>query len=69
MQTKLANENHLATEAIKFLKSKQLSDVVLNVIDDNRNSAYFNVHGVIIASRCVWFHRALSSGMKESINR
>lgn len=27
------------------------------------------VHGVIVASRCMWFKRALSSGMKEAIDK
>lgn len=68
-QSRSVNENHLATEALKLFRSKYLSDIVINVIDDQKNSAYFNVHGVLVASRCAWFHRALSSGMKESINK
>lgn len=29
----------------------------------------FRAHRVIVASRCEWFHKALSSGMQESIHR
>lgn len=61
--------NPLATEAMKLYKSKHLSDILLQVIDEQKNTEYFNVHGVLVASRCAWFQRALSSGMKESINR
>jgi hypothetical protein len=37
--------------------------------DDQDASNCLQAHRVILASRCDWFRRALTSGMKESIER
>ena len=62
------NKNRLATQALELYSSKNFSDIEFEVI--NEESKYsVKVHGVIVSSRCMWFKRALSSGMKESINK
>lgn len=69
-KSKPAENNRLSREAIELFKSKHQADLWLELHDDERNEVQLlKVHGCIVASRCVWFQRALSSGMKESIDR
>lgn len=69
-KSKPAESNRLSREAGELFKSKHLSDLWLELHDDESGEVQLiEVHGVIMASRCVWFQRALSSGMKEAIDR
>lgn len=67
-----AENNRLSREALALFKSKHLSDLSLEVHDvDDSDAGVVRVptHACIVASRCVWFERALASGMRESIDR
>ena len=67
-QPQSANKNRLAIHALELYNSEKFSDIEFEVI--NEESKYsVKLHGAIVASRCMWFKRALSSGMKESINK
>ena len=36
---------------------------------DHEEGCCLRAHRVVLAARCVWFRRALTSGMKESIEK
>lgn len=60
----------MAKEAVYLYESKNLSDILIEVKDDETNQVrLIQIHGALVASRCIWFQRALSSGMQEAINR
>ena len=67
-QPQSANKNPLAENAIELYNSGKFSDIEFEVISDDLKYS-LRVHGVIVASRCMWFKRALSSGMKETIDK
>jgi hypothetical protein len=51
-------------------ESKDLSDISLEIKDeDTQKVKVIRIHSVIVSSRCMWFQRALSSGMQEAINK
>jgi hypothetical protein len=67
-QPQTANKNSLAENAIELYGHGKFADIEFEVINDEAKYSV-KVHGVIVASRCMWFKRALSSGMKESIDK
>lgn len=68
--SKSANKNHLAQEAINLYEKKYLTDIQLELHnDETKEIRLFQVNGAIVASRCMWFNRALNSGMQEAISR
>ena len=70
-----AEKNFLSHCLEKLLESSFLSDLkffVTEAADDAFRAdegVMFKAHRIVVASRCAWFKRALSSGMKESIER
>ncbi len=67
-QPQSANKNRLAMHALELYSSANFLDIEFEVINEESKFSV-KLHGVIVASRCMWFKRALSSGMKESINK
>ncbi|KAG4075849.1 hypothetical protein HA402_003675 [Bradysia odoriphaga] len=79
------SQSTLSKNAIRLLHSGQFSDMEFEIIvpaaptknssstqDDGSSQLQvhtFRAHRIIVASRCEWFHKALTSGMQESINR
>ena len=65
-----ATNNRLANTATELYEKRQMCDIELEVHDDETDEIRsIKVHGALIGSRCVWFQRALNSGMIESINK
>jgi hypothetical protein len=69
-KSKSANKNHLAQTAVDLYEKKYLNDIQLELHnDDTQEVRLIQINGAIVASRCMWFNRALNSGMQEAINR
>ncbi len=69
-KSKPAHTSRLAQEANQLYDSKFQSDILLEVHDDETKEVrLMQINGALVASRCMWFQRALSSGMIESISR
>lgn len=69
-KSKSAESNRLALQACELYKCQNFTDLCIEVHDTNNdNIIQVRVHACIIASRCEWFKLALSSGMRESIDR
>jgi len=70
-----AEKNFLSHCLEKLLESSFLSDLKFFVTEGADDAfradegVMFKAHRIVVASRCAWFKRALSSGMKESIER
>ena len=68
--SKAANYNRLAQQSLYLYETKILSDMIIEMHDDDTKEVnLIQIHSPIIASRCMWFQRALSSGMQEAINK
>ena len=52
---------------MKFLINQSL--LAKDETADQDGASCLRAHRVVLASRCDWFRRALTSGMKESIER
>jgi hypothetical protein len=70
-KSRSAYHNRLAQRALELYETKQFSDIQLEIhnVSNEDEVKFIPVHGSIIVARCTWFHRALSSGMKESIHK
>lgn len=65
-----AFSNRFCKRLSKMYESKDLSDISLEIKDeDTQKVKVIRIHSVIVSSRCMWFQRALSSGMQEAINK
>lgn len=63
-----SSNNTLSKAAELMLDRKDNTDMVFEVIEPEL-VVRFPAHRVIVAARCVWFRRALTSGMQEDIQR
>ena len=77
-------ESDLSIFCYKLFQSKDAADMEFEIFDfetslpteeskdlepSKKQSTKIKAHRVIVSSRCPWFKRALTSGMKESIER
>ena len=63
-------DSDLAPFCYKLFISKEGADMEFEIHDDTEETVEtIRAHRVLVSARCGWFRRALTSGMKESIER